>query len=875
MWLQRLKRFLPLISLLLFLFALWALHRALGPHSIHDVLAELRQFSAENLGFAVLLTALSYSLLICYDILALRHLGYKLPLGKVGLGSFVSYVLAHNIGMSMVSGGSMRYRIYSAAGVATLDIAYVTLMCGLTFGLGAMALTGAALLAEPAGVLAVLPMGVTWQRVLGVACLVCVVAYLGWTVMRRSPVRLGEWQLPAPSFDLTAKQIVLSLLDITIAGAALYTLVPSHDVGFLSFLGVFTLAIVGGVIAHVPAGLGVIETIMITMLPQVPADRLFAALLAYRVIYYFLPLMLAGLLLAIYETSARWNWLPRVSSAMGWLVGRLTPTVLGTLVFLAGLVLLISGVTPGVADRLVMLSRHLPLSLLEVSHMLGSLTGVVLLFLARGLFRRIDVAWIACQALLAAGIVFSLLKGLDWEEATILAMVMACLYAGRSAFYRRASLWEMRFTWNWLATLAIFIGGTIWLGLFCYNNVAYSNHLWWEFAFKADAPRFLRASLLVVIAAVAMAFSRMMRPAPPSRAVPLSSDDMLRVEEIVARSPVTEANLALLGDKRFLFSESGQSFIMYGVQGSSWIALGDPVGPHEEASDLLWQYRELCDRHGGRPVFYQVSPERLPLYIDLGLSLFKLGEEARVNLRAFRMEGGESKDLRYARRKAVKDGLTFEVCFPPAVRGLIPELRAISDAWLQDKRVSEKAFSLGAFIPEFLAHFPCALVRRHDELVAFATIWPGAEKAEASVDLMRYTANAPNGVMDFLFTELLIWAKEEGYAWFDLGMAPLAGLENHPLAPLWHQLGTAIFRNGENFYNFDGLRRFKAKFHPEWVPKYLACQGGLAVPPILVDVTALISGGYRRLLPASANIGSRPTRPTGPGVLKLRISSSS
>ena len=116
---------------------------------------------------------------------------------------------------------------------------------------------------------------------------------------------------------------------------------------------------------------------------------------------------------------------------------------------------------------------------------------------------------------------------------------------------------------------------------------------------------------------------------------------------------------------------------------------------------------------------------------------------------------------------------------------------------------------------------------------------------EFSVDLMRYLPDAPDGVMDYLFTQLILWGKQEGYAWFNLGMAPLSGLESRALAPFWNRLGSFVFRHGEHFYNFQGLRRYKEKFDPVWEPKYLASPGGLALPRILTNLASLISGGIK------------------------------
>jgi phosphatidylglycerol lysyltransferase len=180
----------------------------------------------------------------------------------------------------------------------------------------------------------------------------------------------------------------------------------------------------------------------------------------------------------------------------------------------------------------------------------------------------------------------------------------------------------------------------------------------------------------------------------------------------------------------------------------------------------------------------------------------------------------------------------------------LPELAAISNDWLTSKRTSEKGFSLGYFDERYLTSFPLAVVRQHDRLLAFANLFEGAAKEELSIDLMRHRTQAPNGVMDFLFVELMLWGAAAGYHWFNLGMAPLSGLGSDKLAPLWERAGALVFRYGDQLYNFEGLRKYKSKFDPVWTPKYLACPGGLALPVILADIAALVAGGASRIVGA-------------------------
>jgi phosphatidylglycerol lysyltransferase len=384
------------------------------------------------------------------------------------------------------------------------------------------------------------------------------------------------------------------------------------------------------------------------------------------------------------------------------------------------------------------------------------------------------------------------------------------------------------------------------LVLFAYRHVRYGKELWWQFAFQASAPRSLRALLLAVVIAAAYGLWRVLRPAPPRFSAPQEAD-VERVAQLIENGEDTTANLALLGDKNLLFNKERTACIMFQSSGNSWVAMGDPIGPAALGESLAWEFLEDCDGMAVVPVFYQVTPQRLPLYIDLGLNLSKLGEEARVPLADFSLSGAARADLRHAHRRAEREGAVFELVARASVGPILPELRAVSDAWLQEKNTAEKRFSLGFFDERYIAHFDIGVVRRAGAIVAFANIWRGG-RTELSVDLMRYNSAAPKGVIDFMLIECMLWGRAQDFKWFNLGMAPLSGLEEHALAPAWHKLGRMVQRYGETFYNFEGLRRFKEKFDPEWRPRYLAAPDGLAMAGALLDVTALISGGVRNVL---------------------------
>ncbi|HSJ99016.1 MAG TPA: phosphatidylglycerol lysyltransferase domain-containing protein, partial [Myxococcota bacterium] len=309
------------------------------------------------------------------------------------------------------------------------------------------------------------------------------------------------------------------------------------------------------------------------------------------------------------------------------------------------------------------------------------------------------------------------------------------------------------------------------------------------------------------------------RPALPSDA------DLERARPIIERCLLTYPNLAYRRDKALLFSREGNALLMYGRMGRSWIAMGDPVGPEGEARELLRRFRDDCARAGGWSVFFEVRPGHRDWYLDLGLTLTKLGEEARVPLADFDLGSPALARVRQARAKLERIGCRFEILPPAAVPGALPELLRVSGGWLAGKATREKGFSNASFDAGYLARFPVAVVRSDAGIVAFANLWLGGGREELSVDLMRHLPGAPNGTMDLLFSGIMLHGRDQGFRWFNFGMAPLSGLDAHSGSPLWMGLGTFVYRHGEHFYNFRGLRAYKEKFHPAWTPLYLAAPG--------------------------------------------------
>jgi phosphatidylglycerol lysyltransferase len=679
-------------------------------------------------------------------------------------------------------------------------------------------------------------------RVIAAALLIAVLGFIALSARRREVLIAWRWKIRLPPARLAVQQLAISALDLLASAATLWLLLPPGAVEPAPFMAWYSIALVLGILSHVPGGLGVFEAVILLACgDRVPVEQILSALVLYRVIYYLLPLVLAAVLLAAYEVRSG------VAAPIGRAAVRLSPMLLATMTFIAGGWLLVSGVTPASAQAIDMLALRVPLTLIEASHFLGSVTGFAMIVIARGLLHRLDAAWWAAFVLAIVAAVLAMPKGFALVQACYLVVLAVLLYLSRAQFDRRSALFSHPLRGVWLISIVWMVAATVFLLLFVYRRVDYANELWWQFEFDAHAPRSLRATMGVMVAGLGVALWQLLRPAPGAPALP-SSEELERAQSIIGMQSSVEANLALMGDKHLLFSASGNAFIMYGRQGRSWISLFDPVGRASEWPELVWRFIELATDHGGRATFYQVRGESLPLYLDAGLRAFKLGEYAYVELQSFSIKGSKRAHFRQAINRAERDGLTFSLLQPAEVPGILPELRAVSDAWLDAHDTREKGFSLGTFDPAYVSRQPFALIRQQGQLIAFANVLCTGLKDEVSIDLMRHVPLAPPGTMDFLFTQLMIHFQSEGYRRFGLGMAPMSGMATHDLAPRWHRFGRLLFDHGETFYNFRGLRSFKDKFDPVWEPRYLVAGGGLAPLLTLADVAALISGGLRGMI---------------------------
>lgn len=840
--LARLKPFLvAVVALLIVGLSVLALSRLLSNVVYDDLIDAIDDTPWSRIGLALLFTGGSFLALSIYDVHALRFAGARLPYRLVALASFCAYAVGNIAGFGPLTGGSVRYRFYSPFGLEPEAIAKVVAYVAAAFGFGLAFVAGLGLAIAGPDLASLIGMPGATVRGIGLLALAGVGAVLLLAALRRGRVTVFGRAVALPDVRDVISQLLATSVDVICAAAVLYVLLPDGDVSFLVVLAVFSVAVGAGVLSHLPGGVGIFETIVVGALgTRLPIDGVISALLIYRIVYYVVPLVVAVAAMIVSEARRATMASPALMAA----VSGIAPVMLGTLAMVLGAMLVFSGVTPPADNRLDLMSSFFPLPLVEGAHFVGSVIGVFLLVAGRGLVHRLDGAWWLTLSLTAMSIPLGLLKALAVGEAILMAILIVGLVSSRHLYNRPASLLHDRLSPAWWLCIASILALALGILFFVYKEVPYSHDLWWQFEISAAAPRSLRAAVGIGLATAAVATWLLIRP-PSGRIEPANSDDLARAVAILENTGHASANLVRMGDKNLMFSDDGTAFLMYAKRGRSWISLGDPVGTEAGQRELAWRFIEMARAHGGRAVFYQVPAESLSLYADAGLSAFKLGEEAIVDLAAFDIKGTRRGNLRNAINKAERDGIVFEVVPAEAVPAIMDELAAVSTSWLEARKAREKTFSLGAFEPDYVASQPVAVLKRAGHIFAFATLMVSGDGQEAAIDLMRFTPKSPNGTMELLFTRVLLHFKAAGFRDFSLGMAPLARLSDSPMAPLWHKLGRAAFEHGNAFYNFHGLRAFKTKFDPVWRQRYMAVAGGLNPLLALADVTFIISGGLK------------------------------
>lgn len=527
--------------------------------------------------------------------------------------------------------------------------------------------------------------------------------------------------------------------------------------------------------------------------------------------------------------------------------------------FVVGIVNLISAIQPALLERLTILGKAaIPLEVRFGSRLTSAFAGFALLLLANGLFRRKRAAWILTTILLSVSVVSHLLKGLDFEEAGVSLALLVFLVMLRHSFHALSDPPSIK------QGILVLIGAVLFT--LVYGTAGFyflDRHFSTPFnlfeALRQTLMMFIAfydpglepitgfgryfADSIYVIGIGTLSFALLMLIRPVLVRQPAAAEERKHAERIIqqyGRTPLARA--ALFEDKSYFFG-SEDTVIAYATSGRGAMVLGDPIGPDEQISAAIEKFRDFCSRNDWTPAFSSALPDYLAVYRALGFDAACIGYEAIVDLKRFTLEGSQNKGLRNTISRMERNGYMTEAHLPPLQDKLIADLQQISDAWLTSRHGGEMHFSVGWFEENYIRHSPVIVVRNAEgEAVAFANLVTEYQKNELTLDLMRHFPNVPNGTMDFLFVRMLLWAKQQGYASFSLGLSAIVGVGEKPEDPRVEQALHTIAEYVSRFYNFKGLHVFKEKFHPHWEPRYLVYPGVSSLPLVLTTLLKVHSG---------------------------------
>ena len=527
--------------------------------------------------------------------------------------------------------------------------------------------------------------------------------------------------------------------------------------------------------------------------------------------------------------------------------------LIAILTAITGLVNLVSATFPVLRDRLAVLEKIFPLEVRRDSRLTAALAGFALLILADALRRRKRVAWVMTIVILLISAMSHLLKGLDYEEATLAILVAVILIFNRHHFHAHSDLPSIR---NGLQVLLIAILFTLLYGItgfylldrhfkVSYDFLAAVRQTFVMFTQFYDPgleplTRFGRffGDSIYMVAAGTLSYSFILLLRPVLVREPASLQEHTRAKETVEQWGRTSlARFTLFPDKSYFFSPGGTLFAFI-PRGRVALVLGDPIGPEADFPDALEAFTKYCTQNDWLTAFYQVQSDCLDIYKSKGFEALMIGQEAIVDLATFSLEGKASRHFRTALNKMERLGYTAEVYMPPLSNVLLENLRDVSNEWLTNMHGGEMGFAVGWFDDDYVRNSPVAAISTPDGTIsAFANIVSEYQRPEFAVDLMRRREKIEHGTMEFLFITILRWAKGQGASTFSLGLSALSGLSENSDNLSTERALRYIYENVNRFYNFKGLHAFKEKFQPQWQARYLIYP---SLPSLPLVGTALV-----------------------------------
>lgn len=587
-------------------------------------------------------------------------------------------------------------------------------------------------------------------------------------------------------------------------------------------LPLFIAASVIGIVSMIPGALGSFDLMMILGLSNLGIQReaVVAWLLLYRLFYYLIPFAI-GLVLFIKNVGI--NFDERFSGIPKQLSLEVFHKIEVALLYFSGIMMVLMATIPQAFDELKWLETINPFRWYLILQIPNLVLGFSLIIMGRGIAVRVKRAYIPTITLISVALVYVIFMDASFTPIFFLALLLLMTILSKSELFRE----QLVYSWEAKTMDGLIIGVLTLLYIFIgvYNLPRFPHHqnrrIVSFFLFPSEKLWLTGFLAIIVVTGFIMLFLRYLEGNRHQVGEAFDEQRLLAILQKFGGNP--DSQLVFLRDKLVYFYNNGEEdtvFLQFANYNNKAIVMGDPSGKRSDFAEAIEAFVHEADLYGYLPVFYEVYEDTVMTLHELGYDFIKMGEEAMVDVTTFTTSGKKMKGTRAVINKIDKEGYTFDVLQPPFSKDQMAVFKEISDTWLDGRK--EKGFSLGFFDEDYLQRGPMAVVKNKEgEIVSFANIIPTYTKEIATIDLMRHhSQKAPSGSMDYLFIHLFEYVKEQGYHYFDLGMAPLSNVGTSRKSFIQERIAYLAYEFGSRFYSFQGLRDYKDKYASLWTARY-------------------------------------------------------
>lgn len=798
----------------LFIIVVFTLYKELSHINLKETLHSFGKINRVSLVLLFLAGGASIIVLSMYDVILAKTLNLKISLLKTVRVGYIVNALNAVVGFGGFIGASVRFLFYKNATedkkalIHTISIVLISMLTGLSL----LSILVVLHIFDVSHIFSPYP----WIKWLMYVVALFLPAFVIMTILK--PVQKAHRLLGVYC-------TVVSGVEWFVAALVLYMalMMVGVQLPFSTFMGIFIIAALSGLISFIPGGFGTFDLVVLLGLKHlnVPEEEIVLALLLYRFAYYLFPVLVA-LILSTFEfrgTAKRYWEDSRISvpvkdmtsllaSYQKDIIARAPSFSIAVLLLFTSLVFFLNNLTiiyDGLYDPnhyiyYIIVSVHTCACLL----LLLNVVGVYRLSKRAILFSIISIVLI----FVATAYTYASFMLLSWLIVMLILLLV---------FYRRARVIKRPFRYNKLLLSFVISAIILYINHLVISTTFYTldiYHIEVDTSILRYYFWFTVLLVAIIVGVIVWWFEYRYR-------LSNKRDDIDTCAAIVNQYGGNYlSHLMYSGDKKFFINEKQDAFLMYRYQHNAYIVLGDPIGNPDAFHQLLEAFYREAEYLGYDIIFYQVTERNMSLYHSFGNQFFKLGEESVIDLTTFTTSGKKKRGLRATLNKLDDLNISFEVLEPPFSQALISELKHISDEWLADKE--EMHFSVGSFDENYLSKAPIAILKDENQsIIAFCSLMPTYYRSTMSVDLIRWNPEIELPLMDALYLNMLLWSQANDYERFNMGMATLSNVGQIPYSFYGERIAGRVFEHFNGLYRFQGLRRYKEKFNPNWEPRFL------------------------------------------------------